>query len=103
MPPCTPECTKYREAGPSHCNIDNGGEPFWTGDPAGFYEHADQGGNPYDCKQGIAFFATEYDHAYRSIRSCDQNEDHHMVKFAETAEYLCGYVTDTVIHRACSV
>ena len=45
--------SEYQNTYPAHCNIDHGRKPFGTGDPAGFYQHADSGDAPHEGKQGV--------------------------------------------------
>ena len=39
--------SEYQNTYPAHGNIDHGRKPFGTGDPAGFYQHADSGDTPH--------------------------------------------------------
>lgn len=69
-------------AGPSHGNIENGGEPFRAGNPAGFHDDAEQCDTPHQSAEHITGSASQHDQADGGIGACDQNEDHHMINFS---------------------
>ncbi len=90
------QLSEYENADPSHCNVDDRGKPFRTGDPAGLDCHADKRDAPDNGKKRIAEPAAEYDQADRRVGACDQHKDHHMIDFAKYAQRPAGDVDGVV-------
>ena len=70
-------------ADPAHGDIKQGGEPFGTGNPAGFNQDSGSSDSPDQGEQAPAGFITQDNHADRGVGSGNQNENHHMVKLAQ--------------------
>ncbi len=71
---------------PAHGDIQDGGEPFGAGYPAGFDQHSHQSYPPDKSQQLEAGGVSQNDHAYRSVGTCDQYKDHHVIQFLEDPE-----------------
>ena len=91
-----------QHAYPTHGDINNGGKPFGTGNPAGFHQHARNRNPPDQGQHGVAHVAAQHDQAYRCVGAGDENKNHHMVQLAENTQVPSGEVYG-VIGGACAV
>ena len=66
-------------ADPAHADIKHRRKPFRTGDPADFYDNADQCDCPDKSEQEISDRTFQNDQADWCVASGDQYKDHHMV------------------------
>ncbi len=93
---------EHQDAYPAHGDIDDGGKPFGTGDPAGLDDHAGQSDAPDQSQQSVAQVASQHNQAHRGVGACDQHEDHHMIHLAENAKSFSGEI-DRVVGGAGAV
>lgn len=73
---------------PSHGDVNQGGEPFGTGDPKCFDQHADQSDTPHKDQKRDSDAVSERNQADRRIASRDQDEDHHVIDLPKYLVYF---------------
>ena len=83
---------EYQDTYPAHGNVDHRGKPLGTGDPAGFYDHADSGNAPDKSQQCISQLTALHNETHRCVRTGDQYKDHHMIQLPEDPETFTGEV-----------
>ena len=84
--------SKHKHTDPSHCDVDQGGKPFGTGDPTGLDDHAAQSNAPDQGKQGVAKPASQHDETDRGVGAGNQYKDHHVIQLAEDPEIFSRQV-----------
>lgn len=72
-----------QDAHPAHSDVNQGREPLGAGNPAGVDDDAHNGNAPDQTQQDPAGLVAQHDHAYRSVGAGDEDEDHHVVQFAQ--------------------
>lgn len=81
---------------PAHSDINNGREPLGACDPAGHDDDAYDGDSPDEGQHIPAGFISQNDNADGGIGSGDQDEDHHVVNFAQELVDLRGDIQGVV-------
>ena len=84
------------ETYPAHGDVDQGGEPFRTVDPECVHQNADGRDGPNQSQEAVADRIAEDDQADRSVGSCDQDEDHHVIDLAKYFIDMFGNVEGVV-------
>ncbi len=67
------------EADPAHGDINHGRNPFGAINPDGIEDYTDDCDEPDEGQESEADRIAQDDQAYRSVGSCDQNENHHVI------------------------
>lgn len=88
-----------QEAYPAHGDVNQGREPLGAGDPAGVDDDTHDGDSPDQTQQDPAGLVAQHNHAHRSVGAGDENEDHHVVQFAQKLVDFRGNI-QAVIDRA---
>lgn len=74
---------KCQDAGPAHSDIDKGGKPFGAGNPQCVDKDSQDSYAPYQSQQEPPCLISQYNHTYRRIGSCNEDEYHHMIQLPQ--------------------
>lgn len=86
---CKVDITKSKDTQPAHSDIENGGEPFRTGNPEQFEDDACQGNSPDQDKQTQSLGSAENHDTYRCVGTGNEDENHTVVDFFQL--FICAW------------
>ena len=98
---CVDDREKGQDTQPAHGDVQYRRKPFGAGDPTAFQNHSQYGNCPYQCAQNISDTIMKNYETYRSVASCNHNENHHMIYFAETPVYFFCRIYGVIDSTGC--